>query len=174
MGKANKVFPTCLSAGIQTEVLFVVKFGHLIARGSGLTQPKPVNHGQNDFLALLPVLNVTTKCFGELLSQQTWCNRETWGYSSLSRACFQPSPSASAASQAIKASGHRARGDPSSCETTPAREAALPRCHKPVSAALRAQLLGLASLHCQEQLFRAAEGNASWWQAQKSSCLQVV
>lgn len=40
-------------------------------------QLKPVNHGQNDFLALLPLLNVTTKPFGELLSQQTWYKRET-------------------------------------------------------------------------------------------------
>lgn len=106
-------------------------------------QLKPVNHGQNDFLALLPLLNVTTKPFGGLLSQQTWYKRETRDYSSLSRACFHPSPSESAASQTIKASGERAQGDPSSCETTPAREAARPRCHKPVSAAPRAQLPGL-------------------------------
>lgn len=56
------------------------------------------------------------------------------GYSDnrrLSQACLRPSPSESAASRAVKASGERARGDPSSCEAAPAREAARPRCHKP-------------------------------------------
>lgn len=56
------------------------------------------------------------------------------GYSDnrrLSQACLCPSLSESATSWAVKASGEQARGDPSSCEAAPAREAARPCCHKP-------------------------------------------
>lgn len=94
-------------------------------------QPKPINHRQDDFLTLLPIPDVTTQRFGELLLQKMQCQRETPGCSDntrLSQVCLRPSPSESAASWAIKASGER--GDPSSCEAAPAREAARPRCHK--------------------------------------------
>lgn len=36
-------------------------------------QPKPINQRENDFLILLPIPNVTTKHFGELLLQKMRC-----------------------------------------------------------------------------------------------------
>ena len=92
-------------------------------------QPKPINHRQNDFLTLLPIPDVAMKRFGELLLEKMRCKRETLGYSDDTRLSLRPSPSQSAASWAIKASGER--GNLSGCEAAPAREAARPRCHKP-------------------------------------------
>lgn len=79
-------------------------------------------------------------------------------------------PAQAAASWAIKASGERARGDPSSCEAAPAREAARPRCHRPAVSCPRSPAAGFRhrSLN-QKELFMGTEGKASRQQAQNGS-----
>ena len=95
---------------------------NLVSRGQQLVQLMPVNCRQGNLLTLLPVPSVSVKHFGELLLQNMPCKRQTLGYSDDVRpswACLRPSSSASAAPWATKASGERARADPSNCEAAP-------------------------------------------------------
>lgn len=117
-----------------------------------MIQPKPINHKQNDFLTLLPILNVTMKHFGDLLLQKVPRKRETLSYLNnntcknmqrLSQVRLLPSPSEPAAAWAVKGSkSGRGVTPPAVRQPLHARQH-VPAAIKPVSAAPRAQLLDL-------------------------------